>query len=159
MTTFEGNSRPSFRERVQALAGHSTYREPAQGGGGMQPIPTDHLVCTMLAFGRDGPHDMGPDIAIDIATGRPGHWQRVCEWLGKELAQDRSRAAQRLKPWAGHVALFAYNATVRGYECPPAPAGVSPKDWGECLLFCCLLLQYSADDALDRAAYRARKTA
>lgn len=156
--THEPRSRPSFRERVFMLAGHGTWMEPSDGAkGAVRPIPSDHLVAAALAFGRRGKDDIGPDIAFDWALQRPGHWAKVCEWLGRELGSDRGASAKRLRPWAAHLAVHAYNALVRGYQPPPAPDGVRDDDWGEMLLFACLLLERAAEDALAVAARRARR--
>lgn len=159
----EPRSRPSFRERVHMLAGRSTWREPVGGHAtAAKPIPADHLVAAALAFGRVNPGDIGPDIAFDMATGRPGHQRRVCEWLGRQLATEaqhrggRVTALRRLQPWCAHYAVWAYNATVQGWHCPPPPEGVATQDHGEALLFGCLLLERAAEDALALAARRAR---
>lgn len=158
----EPRSRPSFRERVHMLAGRSTWREPAQGTSEQRAIPADHMVAAALAFGRVNAADVGPDIAFDMATGRPGHYRVVCEWLGRTLATEAQHRAgkmasvRRCAPYMGHVAVHAYNATVQGWQCPPAPEGISSRDWGETLLFACLLLEQAAEDALSLAARRAR---
>lgn len=156
--TFETNSRPTFRERVYALAGHSTWREPVGSFTSQaSQIPSDHLVAAALAFGRRNPRDIGPDIAFDIVTGRPGHYLRCCEWAGRAIAHDRGAPARRALPWAGVIAVTAYNALVRGYSVPPCPAGLAEKDWQELVLFACLLLDYAAEDALALAARRNRR--
>ena len=157
--THEPRSRPTFRERVHALAGHGTFREPASGSSEQRAIPADHLIAAALSFGRRNPRDVGPDIAIDMATGRPGHYLRVCEWAGRAIAGDRSAAAQRSKGVAALIAVTAYNALVRGYSVPPAPDGIRPKDWGELVLFTCLLMEYAAEDALALAGRRHRRVA
>jgi len=159
MTTFEPRSRPTFRERVLALAGHGTFREPASGSSEQRQIPTDHLIAAALSFGRRNPRDIGPDIAIDMATGRPGHYLRVCEWAGRAVAGDRGAPARRAKPWAAHIAVAAYNALVRGYAVPAAPDGCRDDDWAELVLFACLLLEYAAEDALALAGRRHRRVA
>mgnify|MGYP001501828564 CR=1 FL=1 len=154
--TFEPRSRPTFRERVHALVGHGTFREPAAGARtDIRGLPADHLVSAALAFGRRGRDDIGPDIAFDIATGRRGHARRVVRWLGAMLATDRSASCRRLRPWAAHCAAFAYGAVVEGRPVPPAPQGASERDWGEVMLFACLLLEHAAEDALQLAARRA----
>lgn len=155
--TYEAGSAPTFRERVYALAGHSTWRGPSDGVRGEQKaIPADHLVVAALAFGRMGQNDIGPDIAFDIATGRSGHQRKVCLWLGAELARERSGPGKRLRPWAAHYATWAYNAMVHGWQFPLAPEGVADKDHGEVALFACLMLERAAEDALALAARRAR---
>jgi hypothetical protein len=157
--THEARSVPTFRERVLALAGHGTWREPAGGSSEQRQIPTDHLIAAALSFGRRNPRDIGPDIAIDMATGRPGHYLRVCEWAGRQIAADRGASARRAKPWAARVAVSAYNALVRGYSVPPAPEGCRDEDWAELVLFACLLLEYAAEDALALAGRRHRRVA
>lgn len=149
-------SRPSFRERVYMLAGHTTFREPAGGSTVQRAIPSDHLVAAALAFGRAGHGDIGPDIAFDIALGRDGHRRRVVPWLGGLLASDRTASCVRLRPWAAHYATWAYGALVHGLPFPPAPEGVSERDHGEVALFACLLLERAAEDTLALAARRAR---
>lgn len=158
LQTHEPRSMPTFRERVHALAGHTTYREPIGGRvAGVKPIPADHMIAAALSFGRHEPEDIGPDIAFDMATGRSGHERRVVVWLGALLASDRSASCKRLRPWAAHYALWAYNVQVHAMQPPPAPDGVQARDHGEVLLFACLLLEHAAEDALALAARRARR--
>lgn len=158
--TFEANSRPTFRERVYALAGHTTWREPTGGGTThLRSIPSDHLVAAALSFGRQGPDDFGPDIAFDLATGHPGHWRSVCERLGRLVCADDFGPSKRCRPYAAHIAVAAYNATVRGWTVPDAPGRLAPADWGQQVLFGCLLLEHAAENALARAARKARKAA
>jgi len=155
--THEAGSRPTFRERVFALAGHGTWRGPSDGVRGEQrPIPADHLVAAALSFGRHDAKDVGPDIAIDMALQRDGSKAKVCIWLAGMLNSERSGACKRLRPLAAHYANWAYNAMVHGWQFPPAPQGVADKDHGEVALFACLLLENSAEDALANAARKVR---
>lgn len=158
LQTFEPRSRPPFRERVMALAGRGGYREPGMGGGDRKTVPPDHMIAAALAYGRDGKDDVGPDVAMALATGRMGEAQtlRVLRWLGGMLASERTASVRRCKPWAGHIALYALNATTKAWQVPPAPDGVQSSDWGEAVLFACLLLEQSAEDALALAARRWR---
>lgn len=158
LQTFEPRSRPPFRERVMALAGRGGYREPGMGGGDRPTVPPDHMVAAALSFGRRGPDDVGPDVAMAMTTGRIGEAQaiRVLRWLGGMLAAERTASVKRLRPYAGHVALYAFNAITKGWQVPPAPEGVQASDWGEAVLFACLLLEQSAEDALALAARRWR---
>lgn len=159
MTTFEAHSRPTFRERVFALAGHSTWREPTGAGTShLRAIPADHMVAAALSFGRRNPQDVGPDIAMDIATGLPGHRRQVCAALGKALAGDRSVLVKRNQGYIAHVALAAYWA-VMGRPVPDAPDGVSSEDWGDLVAAGAYVLETLAEDALALAARRARNAA
>ncbi|MBO9717502.1 MAG: hypothetical protein J7507_12020 [Pseudoxanthomonas sp.] len=153
--TYVAGSRPSFRERVHALAGHTTFREPAGGRSTVaRPVPTDHLIAAALAYGRRGPADIGPDVAFDMATGRDGHRRQVQRWLGGVLAADRTAACRRLRPLAAVYATWAYGSAVLGLPFPPAPRGVAEKDHGEVALYACLLLDRAAEDALALASRR-----
>lgn len=153
--------RAPFRERVMALAGRGGYREPGMGGGDRPTVPPDHMVAAALSFGRRGPDDVGPDVAIALATGRISEAQtlRALRWLGGLLASERKGATGRVRPWAGHVALCAWNAAIKGWQVPPAPEGVAESDWGEAVLFACLLIEQAAEDALALAARRWRSEA
>jgi hypothetical protein len=158
MTTFT-HDRPTFRERVMALAGHSTWREPVGGHSTtMRQIPTDHLVAAALSFGRRGANDIGPDIAFDMATGRMGHKARVCEALGRAMAADRSRMVQRNRPVIGVIAWAAYCA-VLGLPAVPRPQCVHEGDWGDLVAAGALILERLAEDALALAGRRARAAA
>lgn len=157
--TFEANSRPTFRERVYALAGHSTWREPTGAGTShLRSIPADHLVAAALSFGRRSPSDIGPDIAMDIATGRAGNYARVCEALGRALGADRSVLVRRHRPYVAVIAMAAYNA-VMGRVQPPKPHDVDADDWNDLVAAGAYVLETMAEDALALAARRARRAA
>lgn len=157
--TFEANSRPSFRERVFALAGHSTWREPTGGGTShLRAIPADHIIAAALSFGRRDAKDIGPDIAMDMATGRAGHYRPICEALGKALAGDRSVLVKRHRAHIGVVAWAAYQA-VMGRPQPPMPDGVRADDWNDLVAAGAYILETLAEDSLALAARRARRAA
>jgi len=142
---YEGASRPSFRERVAALCGPG------------QPWQTANDVCH--ALGAVG--GIEADVAMALATGVSPEQAtiRVLRWLGGALARERKGALGRVRPYAGHVALYAWNASTKGWQVPPAPEGVQPADWGEAVLFACLLLEGAADEALYAAARKWRGAA
>jgi hypothetical protein len=158
MTTFD-TSRPSFRERVFALAGHGTWREPTNAGTShIRSMPADHMIAAALSFGRRSPQDIGPDIAIDMATGRAGNYGKVCAALGRALNGDRSALVKRNRANIGHVTMAAYHV-VLGRACPGAPDGVSESDWGDLVAAAAHVLEQLAEDALQLAARRARRAA
>lgn len=158
MTTFD-TSRPSFRERVYALAGRSTWREPTGGGTThLRAIPADHMIAAALSFGRRSPGDVGPDIAIDMATGIAGHYGRVCAALGRALGADRSRLVRRNRAHIGHVSMAAYSV-VLGRACPPAPDGIDEDEWRDLVAGGARVLEQLAEEALSLAARRARRAA
>lgn len=160
--THEAGSRPSFRERVHMLVGHTTWREPAQGSSAQRPIPTDHMIAAALSFGREGPDDIGPDIAFDMATGRMGHHRRVCETLGVALLrgvrEQNQGEANRLRPYVAVVAWASYCAVV-GAGQPPKPDGCRQDDWHDWVAAGALVLERLAEDALSAAVRRARRAA
>lgn len=159
MTTFEAHSRPTFRERVYALAGHSTWREPTGAGTThLRAIPADHMVAAALSFGRRSPADVGPDIAMDMATGRAGHCRPVCAALGKALAGDRSALVRRNRAYIAHVAMASYGV-VMGRGLAPPPDGVADADWRDLVAAGACVLEQLAEDALALSGRRARRAA
>lgn len=158
MTDHFDRSRSPFRERVQALAGHPTFREPAAGSTEQRTVPTDHMIAAALSFGRRDRDDIGPDIAIDMATGRRQHALRVCEALGRALASDRSALVKRMRPFIAIVAADAYGLLVDGRRYP-VPDGAIREDWDTLVSAACLILERLADDSLALAARRWRQEA
>lgn len=157
--THETYSPPTFRERVYALAGHSTWREPSGAGTShLRSIPADHLIAAALSFGRRHPADIGPDIAIDMATGRAGNYRRVCEALGRALNGDRSVLLRRHRGCLANVALAGYNA-VMGRAVASSPDDVSDDDWHDMVAAAARILEILAEDALSLAARRNRRAA
>lgn len=151
---FERSVTP-FRERVYALVGHGTFREPAAGRSSeIKAIPADHMIAAALSFGRIDRRDVGPDIAEAMALGRLSHNKTVAvlRWLGAVLANDRGPKSIRCREWIGHISIYAFNAVVMGRQPPPAPAGISSGDWGETIILAGLLLERMGEDALARAA-------
>jgi len=148
--THETYSPIDFRERVHALVGGTTYREPVGGHStsGGKRIPTPQMVAATLACARQGANDIGPDIAMDIATGSTGHYAKVCEWMGRELARDRGANVARSKAHLGLIAVVGYRCLVLGEQAPPAPLGCRTSDWGELVIYVIVRLQNEAENAL-----------
>jgi len=159
MTTFDANSKPSFRERVCALAGHTTWREPTGAGTShIRSIPSDHMIAAALSFGRRDANDIGPDIAYDRATGHVGHKNRVCLALGKAMAADRSRLVRRNRQYIAVVAWAAYCVVV-GLPVVPRPDAVRGDDWADLVAAAAYILETLAEDALSLAARRNKRAA
>jgi hypothetical protein len=154
------NERPSFIERVYALAGQGAWREPgtASGTSHLRNVPTAHMVAAALSFGRQGRDDVGPDIAIDIATGLPGHRVVICAALGKALAGDRSALVRRNRAYIAHAAAAAYTAAMGQPQRLP-PDGVDLDDWCDLVAAGAHVLEVLADEALRRAERRHRRAA
>lgn len=155
--TFETYSPPEFRERVAALVGGTTFREPGCSHAQLGQIPTAQAVAATLALARRGAADIGPDLALDIATRRPAHYQRVCEWLGREFARDRGAAWRRTRAAHGWLAVLCYRAVVLDERFPPCPDGMSQGDYETVALSGVVVLMNEADSCLAEAARRWRR--
>lgn len=153
------NDRPDFRERVYALAGHSAWREPgtASGTSHLRAIPSDHMIAAALAFGRRNPSDIGPDVAIDMATQRPGNRLKICAALGKAMAGDRSVLIKRNRDYIAHVAQGAYWAVMG--RTPTKPEAMDMDDWANLIAAGACILETLAEDALTLVARRNRRAA
>lgn len=78
--------RASFAERAAKLAGGTTFREPVGGRGTKHDhVPDEHTIAACFAFARQGPHDIGPDIAVAIITGTHAHGDRIVRELAAAL--------------------------------------------------------------------------
>jgi hypothetical protein len=145
------HERPSFRERVMALAGSSTYREPVEGRStGPASIPTVHLVAAALAFGRRGPSDIGPDMACDLATDRMGHAVRITRELRIAMGRDRSRIVKRAAPWLQVIAESGYRVAM-GAPVLLCPDGLDADDYALLVAAAEKILLRAADEAVGEA--------
>ena len=153
------SDRPEFAERVARLAGQTTYRVPTEGRGTRtEQLPDAHAIAAALAFARQGPDDIGPDIAADIATGRRGHGVRVCAALGRSLSGDRSALMRRMRPYLAIAAADAYGLVVDGrrYARPPEARA---EDWDTLVAAGAAILERLAWDALAEAERRYHRAA
>lgn len=162
--THEPRSLPGFAERVAALIGQSTWREPVEGRATRsRQVPAAHMVAGALAFGRQGPDDIGPDIAFDLVTGRMGHHGRVCLVLGEALARDRAASVRRCRPYIAVIAWAGYCAAMRGtgvnIGTPPMPDGCRETDWEVLVPAAALILERLADDTIAACERKARRAA
>lgn len=145
------HERPAFRERVMALAGASTYREPVEGRGSETTrIPAVHLVAAALSYGRRGPADIGPDMACDLATDRMGHAVRVTRGLRIAMGHDRSRIVKRAAPWLQVIAESGYQVAM-GRSCLPCPEGLDVDDYALLVAAAEKILLRAADEAVSHA--------
>jgi hypothetical protein len=87
-----------------------------------------HQLAGLLAMARQGRNDIGPDVAIDMATGRMANMQKVCEALGSALASDRSVLMRRNRAFIAVIASAGYYALVIGHRAVK-PEGVNGADW------------------------------
>lgn len=156
------HERASFRERVMALAGGGSWREPVEGRSSAQaPIPAVHLIAAALSYGRRGRDDIGPDIACDLATGRMGHAVRVTRGLRIAMGADRSRLVQRNRCWLNVVAQSGY-AVAMGQGCLPCPEGMDVDEFTLLTEAARRILLRAADEAVssaERARFAGRRVA
>lgn len=156
--TFDHASRPSLWERLAALAGHTTYREPAGGRSTeLAAIPADHELCIAIGWSRrrDDPYDIGPDIAFDAATQSSRHQRTICELLAKSLAADQSRWRRVIRRNRGYLRIVAFDAYLRVVYGQQSgcrkPDGMDKEDWGELGEAAYRVLTTMADEAVLRA--------
>lgn len=145
------HDRATFAERVMALAGGSTWREPVEGrGSDTGRVPTVHLVAAALAYGRRGREDIGPDIACDLATGRMGHAVRVTRGLRVAMGRDRSRLVRRNVRWLQTVAECGYMLAM-GQRVLPCPDGMDVDEYTLLAEAARRILLRTADEAVAEA--------
>lgn len=134
-------------ERLSAIAGGTTYREPVGGHSTAQrAIPRVHELCAALGWARDpdDPFDCGADAAIDRVTSSGRNERKVADALVGWLAsQGHRRIIQRNKAYLRCVAWSAYLSAVLDMQAKKPP-GISDADW--------LKLTREADSRLENLA-------
>lgn len=149
--THEAYSPPTFRERVAALVGSSTWREP--GGSratGPAPLPAAHAVAAALAMVKRGAGDVGPDIAMCIALGSDAKRGLIVALLANAMKADRHPLTRRNVRTMGYVANCAFDIVVHGRWRERVDA-ISEHDWDLLLPSACRILEALADAALAEA--------
>ena len=147
-----GTERPEFIERIGKLAGGTTYRTPSGGRGTkVQQVPDEHAIAAALAYGRQGPEDVGPDVAYCWVLQTDAYRNRTVRRLADALRCHEFRSVTQYRLLAAEAAWAAMvwnRASTR-----PADA---PRAYDRMLLVACETLYRSAWDALAAAerAYR-----
>lgn len=151
--THEPSPPVSFRERLQSLAGGTTWREPMLGGGGgAGNLPAAHALAAALGMARAGKDDVGPDVAIDVVFGTTTHAPKVGRAVADAMAKDRARACRRCRPWLRIVCWAAYAELVHGYALPQLrPSEMSASDWNLLTRAASAIMEALAEDAVQRA--------
>lgn len=98
----------SALERLSALALRSTYREPI-GGRSTTPGNTAQDLLRALSAVED---QLGAEVALSIACGWVGNWERVARLATREIDDPRSElsACVRDLPRRRRVRLVVYDA-------------------------------------------------
>jgi hypothetical protein len=121
--------RAGFMERVAELAGGTTYRMPVGGQGtGGDRMPDAHAIAASLAYARRGPTDIGPDIAVAIATGSVAHRTRIVMELSAALLACTGRVGDRAAHFLLTISAHCY-LCVTGTTNVERPLGVSERDY------------------------------
>jgi hypothetical protein len=113
--TFNHADRCGFIERLGALSGKTTYREP--GGGGHQPfvatsISSDNAMVLALSFARRNPRDIGPEVAYSVGTGQPHQRQRVVDWLADKLRRGTGKYGRNAERQLTLISAQAYELVI-----------------------------------------------
>jgi hypothetical protein len=104
-----------------------------------------------MAYARRNPTDVGPDIAVAIATGSTAHRTRIVMELSAALLAGTGKVGARAENFLLMIAAHCYLFVVTGIPQGPRPLGVSDRDYillrslGEGLLW------QAAESALVRA--------
>jgi hypothetical protein len=152
--------RAGFLERIAKLAGGTTYREPVGAFGTRSDhLPDAHAIAAAMAFARRNPTDIGPDIAVAIATGSAAHRTRIVMELSAALLASTGKVGERAENFLLTIAAHCYLFVVTGAPQGPRPLGVSDRDYTLLRAFGEGLLWQAAESALVRAKSAYRKAA
>lgn len=149
------SEKAGFRERIAALIGGTTYREPVGGRSTDPNRMTDQDVAAALAYARQGPDDIGPDIAYCIVCRSGWHRERITLKLAEALYSRRLRGT---RPYILTIADQAFRATVF-CERVSRPEGCPPRGYASLLLAGASALQNLADESIHRAERAFRRAA
>lgn len=152
------SDRPEFAERVARLAGQTTYRVPTEGRGTrMEQLPDAHAIAAALAFARQGPDDIGPDVAYAWVVQTDAGRERVTRKLSEAMRCKEFQNAGRHRLAAAEVAweVMVHNRR----PATAAPADCSPATWDRMLLVALGTLHAKAWDALAEAERRYTRAA
>lgn len=159
MTDHYEPRRFDFIEQVAKLAGKTTFREPIGGYGTRRDyMPTEHAIAAAMAYARRGQHDIGPDIAVAIATGCTDHRMEIVRELAAALLAGMGKVADRNADYLLEISADSYLCVI-GIDRSNRPVGVSEKDYQVLRYFGDRMLLDAAEAALRRAARAWRKAA
>lgn len=147
------SDRPEFCERVAKLAGGTTYREPWASGSSdsADHLPDAHAIATALAFARQGPQDIGPDVAYCLALQSDAYRNKVVRMLAEALGGMDGREIVNARPYALDAADAAWMAVIHHKGGAKRPDGCASFAWDKMLLTAIAHMHDSAWDALATA--------
>lgn len=143
--------RAGFAERVARLAGETTYREPIGGYGTRGDyMPDAHAIAAAMAFARLGRHDIGPDIAVAIATGCTDHRMTIVRELAAALLATTGRVGQRCSAHLLQLSAHSYLCVI-GAVVPEPIKRITKFDYANLREVGDGMLWQAAEDAFARA--------
>ena len=149
--THEVWSPPTFQERVAALVGGTTFRQPAGSRGtGQDHMPAAHAVAAALAFVKRGANDIGTDVAVAIALGTDAKRGLIIAALAQAMKMDRHPLTRRNVKAMGYVANVAFDIVVHGRRRARLDR-IAEADWDMLVPAACRILEALADAALAEA--------
>jgi|GEM_PF-2147060 len=148
------NERAGFRERLARMAGGTTYREPIGGyGTKADSVPDVHTMAAALAYAKEGPSDIGPDIALAIVCQADYRRQQIVTELVAALLAETGRVGERCADVLPIICGRAYVAVVLGV---PAEADadwkIAARDWQLLSGLAEAALMQAAEGAIRRAS-------
>jgi hypothetical protein len=149
--------RAGFRERIAALMGRSSWRQPMEGHSTAPLKMTDHDVAAALAYARQGPDDIGPDIAYCIVCGSDWHRARIIKRLAESLLAN-GYLMRKGRPYVLTIADHAFQVVVWQNRVAK-PEGCPEKTYSMLLLAAANILQTVADESIYRAERAFRSAA
>lgn len=158
MTETFTHDRASFRERIARLVGGTTWREPLEGHSTDPHRMTDQDVAAALAYGRQGPDDIGPDIAYCIVCGSDWHRARIIKGLATALFHGGGSWLRHGRPYLLTIADDAFRVLVWGHRVA-RPEGCPARTYDALLLAGVGVLEQAADESIHRAERAFRRAA
>lgn len=142
---------PSFAELLASLAGGTTFREPV-GGRSTQTrmMPWTHELAAIVAYARTSPNDIGPDIAVAIATGNIAHREKIVTQLAAAMLATGGKLSNKHADFLLEISAHAYLHVVTG-KGSAKPDGIRERDY--------LALVWDAECRLLNAAEETRRIA
>jgi len=168
MTETFSYDRASFAERAAKLAGMTTFREPVGGRGTKRDqTPDEHTIAAAFAYARKmvwderlgeyipDKHDIGPEIAVAIATQTQAHGERIVAELAAALMAGLGYRANGHTSDIVRVAAGCYLQAVFGVG-TQKPEGLTDRQYELARILGDSVLWTSANEAMFRAerAYR-----
>jgi hypothetical protein len=132
-------------ERLAALAGGTTYREPSAGHATrVEHLPNAHAIAAALAFSRRGPQDIGPDVAYCWVLRNDAYRNKVVSLLSVALRCHELRGSDGYRTLGANA---AWEAMIWD-RIHPQPAGVDARTWAKIVITAGEVMARSAWDSL-----------